>query len=385
MKIYLISLIRAALNNVKPDKPPKDIDWETIYNLAQKHSVANMVCYAIESLDVEDKPGQEVLGKLMKARQIVIGREMMQQYEVQGMLDAYEKAGIECVALKGWHMKHLYPSTDMRSMCDVDVLIKEADMKHIPDVMNSVGFKFGDHGENHDSYERNSVISVEVHWHLFVESSPYHNYFKNVLDVCEPVEGKKFIKEMRKEDFYLHLLAHAAKHFDGTGTGIRTLTDIWVYNKKYADSFDAEYLEKGLKALGLYEFNNVMKELSNAWFGLNVADAERHVHEEVGNYILSAGAYGFVNNNVVAKLSRENSKVVYLIKRIFPNVQFMSTEFPVLKKSPWLLPGCWIVRGFRCLFVRRHKFVNEIKVIKNSDDDSLKGMINIKKLSGLEK
>ncbi len=385
MDRYLVSLLRAVMNDKIPEQPPKDIDWGKLYALSDIHSVANIVCYGIERLDKEDRPSDEIMNRFKKAKQIVIGREAMQQYEIQGMLDAYESAGVDCVPLKGWWMKHLYPSTDMRSMCDVDVLVRNEDMERVPDIMNSVGFRLEEHGSNHDEYVRSAIISTEIHWELFVKNSPYHEFFSDVMNRLKSAEGKKHLKKMSDEDFYLHLLAHAAKHFDNGGTGLRTLLDIWLYNKQYGELLDKKYMDDSLKMLGLYDFDIVMKELTNTWFDEGLSENQRNVHVEVGRYILSAGAYGVKSNNVAHGIANENSKFKYLLKRFFPDREFLLVQFPILEKHPYLIVVCWGIRGFRSIFLRRERFISEMNLVKETGNDETDRMSNIMKLSGLKK
>ena len=57
----------------------------------------------------------------------------MQQLELENVMAHFEKEGIDYVPLKGWIIKNLYPKPDMRSMCDVDILIRDEDKKKIFD------------------------------------------------------------------------------------------------------------------------------------------------------------------------------------------------------------------------------------------------------------
>ena len=129
MHLYLIQLLRAALNGKPPAAPPEDLDWRQLYTQADFHSVACAAYYGILMLTEEQQPEPEVLGLFRKAAQIVLGRETMQEYDLQHIMEELDNKGIPYMPLKGWKLKHLYPRPDMRSMCDVDILVRQEDMK----------------------------------------------------------------------------------------------------------------------------------------------------------------------------------------------------------------------------------------------------------------
>lgn len=66
---------------------------------------------------------------------------------------------------------------------------------------------------------------------------------------------------MSKEDTYLYLLAHLAKHLKNGGAGIRQILDIWLYLQKEDDGLDKAYLRESLKALELEKLHTTIKEL----------------------------------------------------------------------------------------------------------------------------
>lgn len=83
-------------------------------------------------LPEKQQPAQEILGLFRRASQIVLGRETMYQFELQHIMEKLDSKAIPYLPLKGWKMKHLYPRPDMRSMCDVDILIEPKICRNFP-------------------------------------------------------------------------------------------------------------------------------------------------------------------------------------------------------------------------------------------------------------
>ena len=118
---YLIHLIGCALNNTSPEELPENVTWEDIYRLAKYHSIDNLVFYSIEKL--EKKPNEELYKKWKESRDRAILKGINQLYERDVIIEKLTKAQIDICPLKGCIIKELYPSQDMRTMADLDILM----------------------------------------------------------------------------------------------------------------------------------------------------------------------------------------------------------------------------------------------------------------------
>ena len=65
--------------------------------------------------------------------------------EIHGLLDQFEADGISCVPLKGIQTKALYPSTELRTMGDLDILYHKQQSKKLRETMGKLGYEW--HGE----------------------------------------------------------------------------------------------------------------------------------------------------------------------------------------------------------------------------------------------
>lgn len=62
------------------------------------------------------------------------------------------------------------------------------------------------------------------------------------------------------------MIVHMAKHFQNGGSGIRSIVDIWQFEKKMKDQMDWDYVETELAKVGLKAFLHHMEKLANIWF-----------------------------------------------------------------------------------------------------------------------
>ncbi|RHV09479.1 hypothetical protein DXB73_13790 [Clostridium sp. OM05-6BH] len=56
-------------------------------------------------------------------------------------------------------------------------------------------------------------------------------------------------------------MTHMFKHFDGSGTGIRSLLDQYVYLNRLEDSLDFPYIDKQCEILGTADFEKENRDL----------------------------------------------------------------------------------------------------------------------------
>ena len=52
---------------------------------------------------------------------------------------------------------------------------------------------------------------------------------------------------------------------------------------------------------------------------------------------------------------------------VFPSFSGMKTLYPILKKLPFLLPFCWVIRWFKVLFTKNKNIKRELTNLKKYD------------------
>ena len=71
------------------------------------------------------------------------------------------------------------------------------------------------------------------------------------------------------------------KHFDGSGTGIRSLLDQYVYLNRLEDSLDFPYIDKQCEILGTADFEKENRDLCKKVFWINDILAEEGTERAV--------------------------------------------------------------------------------------------------------
>ncbi len=371
---YLIKLLAAAISGEHIGAPEADFDCEYLFDLAQLHKVE---CMVFVGMSQSDELPPNMVSRFDDAFKKSIVADYLQHSEGVRILREMENRGIDCMPLKGWIIKPLYPQPAMRSMCDIDILVKKEQADVTRTLMASLGYDTVDFGGNPDVYMKKPIMNIEVHNALIQDKT---DHFATSWSRAVPKKGNNHTFSMTNEDYYIYMSAHLHKHFTGGGTGIRSIADISVFLSHYEDSLNWSYIEDVLTKSGLWQFDRKIKELSEYWFCKGKRTA---AVDELENKFLFSAAYGTqeiqIRNSVVSEISKvalakspAAKKRIYLLSLIFPGVEVTSASCPFVGNLPFLLPLGWIVRGFKCIFRSRSnikKAISDVTSIDNSEID----------------
>ncbi len=379
----VINLVASAINGTKPCVQIDSSDWNEIIDFAKKQSVLNIIAYACENLS--EKPDAKTIKFLKEFRMQKIVVEAQQEIEFCDAMDKLESMGAKHMPLKGYIVKNLYPSPDMRTMGDLDLLIEREKCDEIVSAFVADGFTNCAEGDLHSNVERGNAY-IEFHRSMVNEKhETLHGYFGNGFQRAKLAEGYSYRYELTHEDLYIFLIAHIAKHYRYGGTGIRSLLDLYVYRKAYPE-MDCVYISGELEKIGLRVFGEKVEKIADNWFSGNFNGE----YDTVSSYIVSGGVYGDENAPLLIEFINESqgsiktTKIKKWLETVFPGKELMTTRYPILKKFIFLLPLFWIVRFFDTLIRTPQNFKKSVKDTTNImmiNDD----LVNAQRESGIDK
>ena len=376
----MIVLISCALHGTAPEREQiEKLDLAALYHLAEAHSLTAIVCMALEAADVFSTADPKLKKRWTDAKNKAIRKNMLLDAEREQILKEMEKAGIWYMPLKGSILKELYPRYGMRQMADNDILFDTAGQKEVMHIFLRRGYKAEVVGRgNQDVYLKPPFYNFEMHTALF--GSGIHEgwtaYYRDVKNRLCPDAGRKFGYHFTDEDFYIYITAHAYKHYSISGTGLRTLLDLFVMNWKKGDTLDREYVNAELKKLGIAEFEEKSRCLAEKVFGTAGPPKATDLTEEEQEllaYYIGSGTYGTTQIRVKNKL-RElqtdgetitvRTKLRYICLRVFPGRESCRESYPFFYRYPFLIPVLWIYRMLRGAAIYRKRLGTEIRTLK---------------------
>ena len=364
---YLFSLLNSVLYETDPAPPPENLNWKNFWNLAKRQKVDSLIYYACRKL--ESVIPAEVMSRFQQSHSVAIRHEAYYQYELNLIFRKFNEQNIRYMPLKGYVLKSLYPSSDMRTMSDVDILLDRESLPIAEQIIKSCHFVARSQGINHhDVYTKPPCVMIELHHELF---DPLHSPWKNPENLWERATRIKSTCEyqMDIQDFYLHLLTHLAYHYRFGYVQVRQFIDLWIFREKYGSKIDDQKINRTLSELKLEQFILKVNQLIDVWFHGQKSDeildqltAEILQEHSVENFM----ARNLTEFSVGGDFSFRG-RFRFLINRIFPQYKEMARWYPLLQKYRVLLPFFWGIRIIKSLFnaSSRNKFFAILRIKKS--------------------
>ena len=368
-----IKILRSELNETELDSAVKDQltpdVLSALYSLSKRHDLAHIVA---SSLYKNGFSGDDEIYKRFSQENIMsVYRCIQMNYALKEICNTFNEEHIPYIPLKGSVIRPYYPEESMRTSCDIDILIKEENLDAAIYALVQNGFKCGEKNYHDVSLYSPNNIHLELHFNIQENIDTLDVVLKDAWKYATLKQNSCY--EFTKEFFLFHAFAHMSYHFLSGGCGVRPLMDIWVMEHKMGISYHQarELLEKA----GIYVFATEISNLVDVCFSDKPQDA---FSDTLLSYIFDGGVYGSSQNKIAVKKENTKSTFRYSMQRLFMSYRDMTVIFPILKKLPFLLPFCWIIRSFKMIF--SGKMRTSIAEIKTANRVSDKEIENIKKM-----
>lgn len=349
----LLLLIKSAFTGEKYNLPD-DVKMSNLYVGATSHGITSLVYTGAHNCGiVETKEHEEsVFNKVCK--EMVVSETQI--FAIEEIIAEFEKNAIDYMPLKGARLKKIYPRPEMRSMSDIDILIKVEQYDAISKIMYSLGY-MPDVESDHEFIWHRKNITVELHKRLIPSyNKDYYAYFGDGWRLTIKNQEKNGEYYLKKEDEFIFIFTHLSKHYRDSGIGIKHFLDVWLYRQNNCD-LDEEYIKEEMTKLKIYEFyQNVLNTL-DVWFNDKKGN---EVTDYLTDVVIYGGQFGRSESQVLSSTLKEvkQGKTVKQVKRkkmftaIFTPYKVMCDYYPFLKKCKILLPIMWVYYFFRRLFTK---------------------------------
>ncbi len=350
----LLTLVRSGLTGEKLPLP-EEFDPRQLYGELTRHQVLPAGYLGAKNCGVDKH--SPLMGHLFQSYCKCLHYSEQQKKLIEQTCAAFDRAGVDYMPLKGCNLKGLYPMPELRTMGDADILIRIEQYDAIRPLMSELGFSEAAESDHELTWKQNYLL-LELHKRLIPSyNKDYHRYFGDGWQLAVVQQGTRYA--MKREDEFVYLFTHFAKHYRDGGIGLRHLADLWVYLRAYPE-LDMDYARRELKKLRLLEFyGNVMKAVA-AWFGEGEWD---EVSRAIIIHVCGSGAYGTKEDHDKFAVIRDagedktiaQARFARVWNMVFQPLAQMKKKHPILEKLPILLPAFWVARIFAVVLFRRNR------------------------------
>lgn len=370
----LIYLCKCAVNGTIPSKSRlNQMNMEQLYTSAKFHTLTGITAYALESAGIQED-------KFRTAKEKASRKNIFLDIERKKLFSFCENNGIWYMPLKGSILKEMYPDFSMRQMADNDILFNEKYRSDIKKYFKDNGYSVVSYNqENHDVYEKPPVLNFEMHTSLFGQAHnlEWKEYYEDIKERLVKDSDNNYGYHFSDEDFYIYIITHECKHYTGSGTGLRSLLDHYIYLQVKQDSMDWAYISDECEKLGISDFEHQSRNLSQRVFRESSAELSDEDKLMLEHY-LKSGTYGTLEQYTQQKIEKfqkqtgSTSRRKYIWQRIFPPMEIYEAFFPFFYRHKILLPVGWAYRLIRGVTARRKKVKSELLCLYRYDNNKMK-------------
>jgi hypothetical protein len=348
---YFLHLIKCALKEEQPEEKPDKVEWLNVFEMSRKQNAANLAWFSIEKLN--NKPQGELFTVWQEEYAKTASKCLKQMMEIDFLTEEFSNRGYDIMFLKGSKIREYYPSPDMRTMTDIDLLVKSQKRQPVREIMKELGYEEDvmDDGQV-DAFKKEPVLYTEIHYDFSSTNHVYHDIF--TIDWNRLIKtDKPHIFEMSFEDLYFFNIGHYVKNMSKVGMGIRAILDSYILWNS-ADSHQKENILRKFEKTELAKFNENILKIADIWFGNAEDDGSL---DNVQKYLLETSTYGENKNTQAIKMVKQEntSSFSYILRRIFPPAEKLYYRFNIKKKNPLLLPFLWLARIILLVFSGKEK------------------------------
>jgi len=204
-----------------------DLSWDAMLNEGCQADLAPLLYYIIKKGTIKQNEMHvtvETHNNLESLYYQHLAKNLCQFNELDNILSLFEDQHIDVILLKGAELsKNYYPDQSLRPMFDIDLLVRECDMKHAKKCLMSQGFSFqkgpfslteNNYKERHFHYPYiknvfNTSVVIELHKDIASPSDVIHNNIQDFWNNAVPISvNHRHILKTSTENILLHIFWH---------------------------------------------------------------------------------------------------------------------------------------------------------------------------------
>ena len=221
MMHLFFELIQIALANRNSfNRPPSDIEWKSLYEMACKQSLAGVL------------PPMNVLYEWIGLQQHTVAHNKLQNQRTKELCELFKEHGYRSCVLKGQGTALYYDHPEYRQCGDIDIWV-DGDRDEILRFVKSKNYHVGHIDIKHSDIDFFKDVPVEVHFLPSWMYNPSTN--KKLQKFFEEKSEKQFGNNDAKVGFthttvdfdLVFSIVHIYRHIFSEGIGLRQLMDYY--------------------------------------------------------------------------------------------------------------------------------------------------------------
>lgn len=342
--------------------PDEVTDWQAVFRESRLQAVV---------LSVYNAAGNCIPEELVEKLEITAVNRLQKNIKVHQdhatLHKLMTKNEIPYCILKGCASSYYYPDFCLRTMGDVDFLIRKEDIPRATQVLKDAGFEPWEEEHICHIVFRKGKMHLEMHFEPAgmpdgKAGELVRRYLEDIFEKSEQVQKESAVFR-KPSDFHhgLVILMHTYHHLLSEGVGLRHLSDLAVFFDHFSDEEFKNLFYEKLSELGLWRFAQIMACVSHQYLGLPyrswMGEVDEKLCTDVLNDILNGGNFGKKDHDnrvdqgkVISNRGKSGVEKSSFAQMSSVLNESASKNFPFLYKVKILRPLGWTAAGIRIIY-----------------------------------
>ena len=246
---HLFSLIRAGLDLETLEFQLSPDEIQGLFEFGKRQHILPIIYWGLKQADT--CLDSDVMKAVDSEWGRGVRRHVLQNEALKKIRNTLDEVQIPYIPLKGAVLQNLYPSPEMRTCSDWDILVREEDLaRAVKALETEAGFKALDRAY-HDVPLVDKHVHLELHFNLKEDMENIDRLLIRAWDFAEPSEeGSSYT--LTPEFQIFHVVANMSYHMAHGGLGIRSFIDLWLLRNE--TEYDEAVVEKMCGECGILVF-----------------------------------------------------------------------------------------------------------------------------------
>ncbi|MCP4252894.1 MAG: nucleotidyltransferase family protein [Candidatus Scalindua sp.] len=247
IKRYIARLLNLKKGEECIDKIWNELEsteWSDIINIAQEQRVITFLFHKLKQLELETKLEPKTLRIMSLKYQEGVAQNIVTRHVLKDIMRSFNQYGIKAILLKGAinFCENIYENWNLRSMEDLDILIKEEDFHTARQCMKTAGLCYIEGQIPRDLSEdfEGRGIAVDMHYlpvpEKHINLFDMDSFWSNAM--CVEMDGIKIYIPSPTDQIYHKFVHDVIRHQELVNFQIQDMCDFVMTSQCYNERID---------------------------------------------------------------------------------------------------------------------------------------------------
>lgn len=368
--VLFFGLIQVALGKkCALSKTPSEQEWQELFDMSVKQSVAGVVIAALEKLSKQSqKPPMDLLYEWIGLSEQVRQENQRLNKCCKQLQRKLGEAGLRSSILKGQGILSCYNESlrDLRQPGDIDIYVDCGMEKALDVVQQFKGVEVESWDYKHAHLYIWDDVAVEMHYRVEVMLNLcknrklqewFQNHTKGIFSQTENTENTERLVTPTVEFNVFYILLHIYRHFLYEGVGMRQIVDYYfVLKTAHNEILDVSNSLEAVSKFGMERFAKGLTWVMKEALGMPREWMLWEPDEKEGKYILSQVMQGGNFGHYDQRLQHDGGKW-NAVKQVCRHNWYLLSHYPadVIWAPVWFVwHKCWKLKTKALLAISKN-------------------------------